>query len=299
MTPPNNTDLLIRELGHAGRNTFTWEDDDRNAGRPVTLHTYRAHGHTSAHPVVIVQHGVLRNGGDYRDFWVDAADKYKLLVIAPTFTDAVWPGVDSYNNGNVYTPSGNPRTPAAWAYALVARLVQTLRDAEIITTGGVHLFGHSAGGQFVHRLASSQPVDTFDAIAIGNPGCYTLPTLAQTWPAGLAGVGLDDGHLRRLLAYPLTILAGEADNDPNALHLPVDDFAMRQGAHRYARAQHYFDAGQREAARLGITCRWRFVSVPGIGHDGAAMSAVCASLWFDGRLPDAATLAALAGRQVA
>jgi len=303
MTAISNTDLLIRELGHAGRNSFVWEDDDRNAGRPVTLHTYRAHGHTPEHPVVIVQHGVLRNGDDYRDFWIDAADRYKLLVIAPTFSDAVWPGVDSYNNGRVFTPSGNPRTPAAWAYALVVRLAQTLRDAEIVssdnTKGGVHLFGHSAGGQFVHRLASSQPLDGFSAIAVGNPGCYTLPTLDHVWPAGLAGVGLDEGHLKRLLAYPLTILAGDQDNDPAAPHLPADDFAMRQGAHRFARAQHYFDCGQREAARLGVPCHWRLQVVPGIGHDGAAMSAVCASLWFDGRLPDAATLAKLAGHQVA
>jgi len=303
MTAVTNVDLLIRELGHAGRNSFVWEDDDRNVGRPVTLHTYRAHGHTPAHPVVIVQHGVLRNGGDYRDFWIDAADKYKLLIIAPTYSDAVWPGVASYNNGNVFTPSGNPRTPAAWAYALVVRLAQTLREAEIVSsdnpTGGVHLFGHSAGGQFVHRLASSQPLAGFDAIAVGNPGCYTLPTFAHPWPAGLAGVGLDADHLVRLLAYPLLILAGDRDNDPNAEHLPVDDFAMQQGAHRFARAQHYFDCGQREAAQLGVACNWRLQVVPGIGHDGAAMSAVCASLWFDGRLPDAATMAALAGRQVA
>ncbi|MFQ6711648.1 alpha/beta hydrolase, partial [Bordetella pertussis] len=39
--------------------------------------------------------------------------------------------------------------------------------------------------------------------------------------------------------------------------------------------------------------------VPGIGHDGQAMSQVCASLWFDGRMPDAAELARLAGSQSA
>jgi len=299
MKTVNNVALLSRELGHAGRNHFNWEDDDRNVGRPVTLHTYRAHGHTPAHPAVIVQHGVLRNGADYRDFWIDAADRYQLLIVAPTFSDTVWPGAASYNNGNVWTASGNPRHPAAWAYALVVRLAHTLREAELVTTGGIHLFGHSAGGQFVHRLASSQPLEPFAAIAVGNPGCYTLPTLTQTWPAGLAGVGLDDSHLQRLLTYPLMILAGDQDNDPHAEHLPVDDFAMQQGAHRFARAQHYLAAGQREAQARGLECPWRLQVVPGIGHDGAAMSAVCASLWFEGSLPDAATLATLAGRAVA
>ena len=44
---------------------------------------------------------------------------------------------------------------------------------------------------------------------------------------------------------------------------------------------------------------WTLQVVPGIGHDGRAMSAVCASLWFDGKMPDAAELARLAGQQVA
>jgi len=39
--------------------------------------------------------------------------------------------------------------------------------------------------------------------------------------------------------------------------------------------------------------------VEGIGHDGEAMSAVCAHLWFHQRMPSAAQLAALAGRRTA
>lgn len=295
----SNAELLSLELGHAGRNTIAYEDDDRNAGRPITLHTYRPYGYTPDCPVVIVQHGVLRNGNDYRDFWIPAADRHKALIVAPTFSNDVWPGVDSYNNGNVFTPSGNPRHPAGWAYALVGRIVQTLREAEIVDTGKIHLFGHSAGGQFVHRLMSSQPHDIFHAVATGNPGWYTLPTLDLPYPEGLAGVGLGDTHLERLLAYPMAVLAGDQDIDTSDPNLPAEPAAMRQGPHRYARAQNYFEAGRQEAGRRGVPFNWTFQTVPGIGHDGAAMSAVCASLWFDGRMPDDAELQRLAGKQAA
>ena len=44
---------------------------------------------------------------------------------------------------------------------------------------------------------------------------------------------------------------------------------------------------------------WKLTVVPGIGHDGAAMSVVAASLWFEGRLPSAAELGALSGRHAA
>ena len=65
---------------------------------------------------------------------------------------------------------------------------------------------------------------------------------------------------------------------------------MRQGPHRFARAQNY-EAGRKEAERAADASRHRI--------DDAPMSAVCASLWFDGRMPDDAELARLAGQQVA
>ena len=56
---------------------------------------------------------------------------------------------------------------------------------------------------------------------------------------------------------------------------------------------------QAEAARRGLPLNWHLHTIEGIGHDGAAMSAVCAHLWFHHRLPGAAQLAALAGRHTA
>jgi len=295
----SNADRIALELGHAGRNAVLYIDEDRNADRPFTLHTYRPYGYTPDRPVVIVQHGVLRNGDEYRDFWIDAADRHKLLIVAPTFSDQIWPGVESYNNGRVFTPSGNPRHVDGWTYALPARVLADLHAAEITDGAPAYLFGHSAGGQFVHRLMSSQPHAPYRAVAAGNPGWYSLPTLDLPFPEGLGGVGLDDGHVERLLAYPLLLLAGDQDIATQEEHLPSDPAALRQGPHRHARAHHYFEAGRAEAARRGVPFNWTLQSVPGIGHDGRAMSAVCASLWFDGGMPDAETMARLAGQRAA
>ena len=293
-----NVDRIAIELGHAGRNAIPYIDDDRNADRPFKLQTYRPYGYTPDRPVVIVQHGV-RNGDEYRDFWVPAADKHKLLIVALTFSNEIWPGVESYNNGRVFSAGGNPRHIDGWTYALVGSVVRDLIAAEITDGQNVYLFGHSAGGQFVHRLMSSQSHAPFKAVAAGNPGWYTLPTFDHPFPEGMAGVGLTEDHLVKLLAYPMTILAGDQDiatDDPN---LPSEPAAMRQGPHRFARAQNYFEAGRKEAERRGVPFNWTLQVVPGIGHDGRAMSAVCASLWFDGRMPDDAELARLAGQQVA
>ena len=85
-----------------------------------------------------------------------AADKHKLLIVALTFSNEIWPGVESYNNGRVFSAGGNPRHIDGWTYALVGSVVRDLIAAEITDGQNVYLFGHSAGGQFVHRLMSSQ-----------------------------------------------------------------------------------------------------------------------------------------------
>lgn len=295
----SNIDSIAQGLSSPGRSAITYRDTDFHAERPLTLHTYRPAGYTPDRPVVIVQHGVLRNGNEYRDFWIPAADKHQILIVAPTFSDAAWPRPESYNNGLAFDDAGQPQPLDAWGYALIARIVADLRAAGITTEEQAYLYGHSAGGQFVHRLLSTQPHTAFKAATAGNPGWYTLPTFEHDFPEGLGGIGLDPEQLVQLLAYPLAILAGDQDivtEDPN---LPSEPAAKRQGAHRFARAHHYYARGQQEAARLGVPCNWTLHEVPGIGHDGRSMSAVCASLWFEGKMPDAQTLAALASQQEA
>jgi hypothetical protein len=280
----NNAERIALELGHAGRNAIAYIDEDRNADRPFTLHTYRPYGYTPDRPVVIVQHGRPRNGDEYRDFWIPAADRHKLLIVAPTFSNEIWPGAASYENGLAYTAMGNPRHVDGWAYALPGRVLADIRAAEISDCEQAYLFGHSAGGQFVHRLMSSQPHQPWRAVAAANSGWYTLPTMERQFPEGLGGVGLTEEHLLRLLDYPMAILAGEEDTNPAGEHLPSDPPARAQGPHRYARAHYYFEAGLAEANRRGVPLNWTLHSVPGVGHDGNAMSAACARLWFEGGL---------------
>src|SRR5690606_18070232 len=104
-----NADRIALELGHAGRNAIAYLDDDRNADHTFDRNTHRHYGNRPGRPVVVVQHGGLRNGADNRDFWIPAADRRNQLIVAPTFSEEIWPGVESYNNGRAYTAAGNPR----------------------------------------------------------------------------------------------------------------------------------------------------------------------------------------------
>lgn len=275
---------LAATLSMAGSVSIPWLDAACDAARPLVLHCHRGCDYTPNRPVVLVQHGMGRNGDEYRDFWVKAAERHGLLIIATTFGKQAWPEAEHYNNGLLLDEAGAVRPREAWAYAIPLRVFAALREAGVTRREKALLFGHSAGGQFGHRLLSTQPHELLEAAMIGNPGWYSLPDLATPFPAGLGGIGLEDADVERLLRFPMTILAGDRDIETSGPSLPSQPAAIAQGPHRFARAHTYFEAGRAEAARRGVAFNWRLVVVPGIGHDGAAMSRVAAGLWFENRL---------------
>jgi pimeloyl-ACP methyl ester carboxylesterase len=276
------TTLVLDPL--VGRSTLPFIDA-RHPQRPLEVNFYRPARHRPEDEVVFVQHGMLRNGDDYRDFWIDAAEKHNLLIVAPTFGNDHFPRADGYNNGLVVGEGGAIATAEDWLYAVPARVLTALRQAGVTKRDRVRLFGHSAGGQFVHRLLATQEQTPFETAFAANSGWYTLPTLERRFPEGLDGLGLGEAELARWLAWPMVIFAGDQDiviSDPN---LPAQVEALAQGPMRYARAHFVLDFAKAEAARRGLACNWSLISVPGIGHDGAAMSRAAAACWFEGRIP--------------
>lgn len=298
---------LCDAVQRVSRHAAEYRNSTASDVRAITLNTYRPANAKADSPIVLVQHGVMRNGDDYRDFWIPAADEHGLVIIAPTFSNEQWPDVVSYNNGNLLAttdPAALADTVAAtspetWSYSVVTRLVNDLKTAGLLSSQPLYLFGHSAGGQFVHRLLSVLTPNVFTQVAAGNSGWYTLPLLELPFPEGLGGTFADADRLARLFASPLTILAGDQDTETNDPYLPSEPAALRQGPHRYARALNYFTTARAEAARRALPFHWQLHSVEGIGHDGQAMSNVCAHLWFHHRLPDSGQLSALSRQHTA
>lgn len=275
MTPEAVSDALV------GRASLPYEDVD-SPGRRVVLECYRPEAYRDG-PVVIVQHGMGRNGDEYCDAWMPAADRHGLLIVAPTFPKSDWPGPACYNDGHVRAADGSVRSRSGWSNALPGRVLRLLRDASVTTRRRATLWGHSAGGQFVHRLLALQGADDFEAVGAANAGWYTWPTLDRPYPEGLGGIGLTEADLVRWLEYKLVVFAG--DQDLGSENLPQGEAASAQGPTRFARAHAFLEAGRAAAAGLGVACGWSLVVVPGVGHEGMRMAAAAAGYWFDGALP--------------
>ena len=236
-------------------------------GEELPLFTYRPDCREPS--LLIVLHGASRKADDYRDWLRPLADQHCLLVAAPRFAKKRFPRW-RYQHGGI-TRRREVRDPGEWTGNMIVALAEQVRALE----GRIpySLIGHSAGGQFLSRLAAFVPTEA-RRIVIANPGTLVFPDAKVKAPYGLGGVYPDsdvDGHLRRYLNVPVTIYLGQEDTDDEGLNASAK--AMAQGSTRHERGLNAFRAAQSLAGSHAWTLNWRLVETPGVGHSAEKMFA--------------------------
>lgn len=244
--------------------------------RPLVLHGARPQRHDADTPVLLVHHGVGRNGADYRDYWLPLVDAAGILVISVEFPQASFPEYLWYNFGNLHDADGTPNPRERWTFAIPGRLFAALQAQGVTRRRRYGLFGHSAGGQFVHRMLSFGYREHVAVAVSANAGTYAMPDLAIPWPFGLGETELDADGLRAVLGFRMTVMAGTADIKTTGKFFPKGPRSMRQGPTRHARAHSYVRNGRAAAAALATHCGWTVIDVPDVGHDGRRMSIAAA-----------------------
>jgi hypothetical protein len=262
-------------VAEPGANAFVYHDA-AFPDRPLTLYSARPIQYDANTPILFVHHGVGRNGADYRDYWLPMIDEIGVLAIAVEFSEAAFPDYLWYHFGNMHAEDGTPNPREQWTYGVVERLFTALRNQGVTKRRTYGLFGHSAGGQFVHRMLSFGYRDSVAVAVSANAGTYAMPNVEIAWPFGLGDTGHDAETLRRLLEYPITVMTGTLDISTTGRFFPKGPRSMRQGATRHERAHNYVRAGHAAAEALGTRCAWSVINVLNVGHDGRRMSVAAA-----------------------
>jgi hypothetical protein len=221
--------------------------------------------------LLLVFHGAQRDAEDYRDYARPIADRLCMLVLAPRFDRKHFPSW-RYQRGGIVDDDGVVQSPRDFTGQLVLDLVDWARRREGRPLA-YSLLAHSAGGQFLDRLAAFVPNEA-KRVVIANPGTYVLPSLTVDAPYGLGKIysgAAGEDALRRYLQQPLTIYLGEADDRDDEQNNTAQ--ARAQGASRHERGLNAFKAGQAAAQARGAAFNWRLVELPGVGHDAAKMFA--------------------------
>jgi poly(3-hydroxybutyrate) depolymerase len=232
-------------------------------------------------PILIALHGYKRNAEDYRNDWKAVADHCKALLLAPAFDEIGFPGPRAYEVGGMRTPDRKSYLPRdMWSYQAVERAFDAGRKSFGAKRNNYWLYGHSAGGQFVHRLALFLPEARFSHAIAANAGAYTAPDGAR-FPYGL-GHGAPEIDMDRFLARPLTMLLGQKDRNATAKVLLKSPEATLQGPHRLARGRFFYQSGKAVADAAGLSFGWRIVEAPHAGHSNRLLAPVAGQLFLAG-----------------
>lgn len=258
-----------------GPHSLDWFDE-AFAGKRLGLHAACPTGFTPDSPLVFVHHGVGRNGAAYRDYWLPLAEAHGMFVVAIEFPEAGFPDYLRYHFGNMRNEDGTANPRELWTYGIVPRVFDALRLAGVTRRTRYGMFGHSAGGQFVHRALSFGDRDRVAAAVCANAGTYAMPDLAVGWPFGLGETEITPERLADIVRYPFIVMAGTEDTKTTGRYFPKGPRSLRQGETRYHRAHEYVRMGHAAALELGTVCAWTVIDVPGIGHDGLGMSIAAA-----------------------
>jgi poly(3-hydroxybutyrate) depolymerase len=203
-------------------------------------------------------HGISRNRGEHVGSFVRHAARERIVMVAPLFAPERFHG---YQRLAVQARGIRPDH----ALNRILEEVGALTGADI---DRLFLFGHSGGGQFVHRYAMAYPRRT-QGIVVGAAGWYTFPDLNREFPLGIAP-NRELADLRfepeAFLRIPICVFVGGRDTDRDEALNQHPDIDAQQGRNRVERARRWVHAMQEAARAQGLDTPYRFELLPRSGH---------------------------------
>jgi hypothetical protein len=258
---------------------FEFRGDGAFADRPITVHYFKPRSAGPDAKVLFAIHGVERDGQRARDNWTALAEKNQVIVVAPEFD------LKNYPNRSFQMGGMQEKSPEKMTFALIEQLFDRLRRDEGLTTPTYLIFGHSAGAQFVHRLALMADKPRFSVAVAANAGSYTVPAYAESapglgYPWVLEESVVSAEALRQAFGRKLIVLLGENDTSSSSPDFPRSREAAELGANRFERGNAFFARAGAQAGKLGQPLQWQLHTVPGVGHNSREMARAAAPLLF-------------------
>jgi pimeloyl-ACP methyl ester carboxylesterase len=235
--------------------------------RPIQVFGYRPAGYSDG-PLLVLFHGAARNAKTYRDGARKLAEKLGMLLVVPEFDRARF-DVSAYQEGGVMK-KGKIQPMERWTFSYLPPLLEQVFEREGRRLP-YHLVGHSAGAQFLGRMAALYPNEARRMVLV-NPGSLLFPDPGRPYPHGFGGLPEEmrnDGALRRYLASPVTLYLGTGD--VGMKDLPTGEGAMKQGPTRIARGRNCHEAAKGLAASRQWDFTWHKVEAEGLEHASGPM----------------------------
>lgn len=287
-----------------GSGNYLLQGRPTGSDKTIRVFYHKPEGFHVDSPILLVIPGAGRNAWSYRDNWISTSERYGVLILSPEFAERHY-DFAAYHLGGVVTNfdyrnaqvSERPNRyrlkdedilfdvvdePERWTFKDLDRIFNSAVAATGSQRTRYDIFGHSAGGQMLHRLAIFLPNSNADRIIAANSGSYTLPVHDVGLPFGLKDTPITEDDLTRSFAANLVLLIGEEDNEQEMrgtmLHTPLVD---QQGLGRLSRGQYFYRVSRERARELSVPFNWQLEIVEGVGHDNRAMGKAAALILYE------------------
>ena len=288
-----------------GSGAFLIEGGFGNEHKTIKIFYHKPKNYTPSSKVLIVVPGAGRNGDSYRDAWIDESEKYSILILSPMYPESEY-SFENYHlcglisdsnlkNSIEYVENTNiaildedefdfkiNANSNEWIFNDFDRLFDISVKALNSKQKTYDLFGHSAGGHILHRLALFQKSSKANKIVASNPSFYTLPSFEISFPFGLKNAPLEKESLKSTFNKNLIVFLGELDNENETrgtfLH---SRSANEQGLHRLERGRYFFKESMAIAEDLHLDFNWDLVIIPKVGHDHRKMGDAAAKYLYE------------------
>ncbi|WP_299911012.1 alpha/beta fold hydrolase [uncultured Paracoccus sp.] len=237
-------------------------------GQDMRIYRYHPEG-CAAPSILLVFHGNSRAAKSYLNSAREIADRGCFIVYSPLFDRDRFPNWTYHRGGLVR--DGQLQPEEDWTASMVDDLMDWAREQEGLPEADGYLFGHSAGAQFLSRVAAYALPDDVARIILANPSSYVMPSEEEQVPYGYGGLPEPEaeGWMRDYLAAPITIYLGEEDT--GSKDLTTNPPALRQGRNRLDRGERTFEAARKAAESKGWPFNWSLVRADDVGHSARGM----------------------------
>lgn len=269
--------------GVRGSGKFEYTKYAPLAGKPVNVHYYiPSSGDVTGMPLLFAMHGSERNANAQMNAWTSLAEKYGFILIAPEFTKENGYTENDYQFGGIFTSASSTTTrpEEEWTYQIIESIFDYIKRETDNTSETYNMFGHSAGGQFVHRYLWAMPKARVNRAVAANPGSLTYPLVdgikgtdnkMYGWPYSIKNAPFAaNDRLRLYFSRQLFIQTGTADTRTDN-SFPSDAASMAQGGTRHERAHNFYQCCQQQANSLGVPLTIKIVDVKDAEHSTPQM----------------------------
>ena len=236
-------------------------------GPPIDVVTYIPPDATEKTPLLFVIPGASRDAQRFHASWLDLAKRNHFSVLTIGAKKSFFPDEYSYNAGGVTSSDGALTNENSRLFSAIEPIFADFKERHGFSIKKFYMFGHSAGGGFVHRyLLFHDKAPIIKAVA-ANPAFVTLTDRNIDYPFGLKNTLISDRQIKSWVNKDLAIVLGEDDIGPRTKPLSNGTEARAQGPNCLERGKLLFKDTRMKANELDEDFKWELITVPGVGHD--------------------------------